>query len=173
LEGVVGVLPTGSGESLSTSEVAGNGLAIAFDGAYRFGRHWGAGLTVEHAGFGAGTQSGSSASTTLVEVFLAFVANPDRTSFYGQVGVGSRWLSYSGYTSSTLLTNQAPSGDYNSPDFSLGAGLWIPAGRAVRLLPKVTFGIGNFDQPSGGQTGKTYGHSFFMLGLAGFYNLDF
>lgn len=173
LEGVVGALPIGSGESLPTSEVAGSGLAIAFDGAYRFGRHWGVGLTVERAGFGAGTQSGASANTTLVEVFAAFIANPDRTSFYGQVGVGSRWLSYSGYTNSTSVTNQAPSGDYNSPDFSLGAGLWIPAGRPVRLLPKVTFGIGNFDPPGGGQTGKTYGHTFFMLGLAGFYNLDF
>jgi hypothetical protein len=172
LEGVVGVLPIG-GESTATSRVAGSGLAVAFDSAYRFGRHWGVGLTVEHSGFGAGTQAGSSANTTLVEVILAFIANPDRTSFYGQVGLGSRWLSYSGYTTSTLLTNQGSSGDYNSAEFSLGAGLWIPVGRAVRLLPKVTFGIGNFDQPGGQQTGATYGHSFFMLGLAGFYNLDF
>jgi hypothetical protein len=156
--------------------VAGSGVAIAFDGAYRFARHWCVGLTIEHAGFGAGTQSGSSTNSTLVEVTLAIVANPDKTSFYGQVGVGSRWLGYSGYVDPNFVTNptmKTSSGDYNSADFSLGAGLWLPVGRALRLLPKVTFGIGNFDQPAGQQTGVTYGHSFFMLGIAGFYNLDF
>ena len=176
VEGVVGVLPIGSGESLATSRLAGTGLAIAFDGAYRFARHWSVGLTIEHASFGAGTQSGSSANATLVEATLGIVGNPDKTSFYAQIGLGSRWLSYSGYVDPSLLTNPtmtASSGDYSSADFSLGAGLWLPVGQALRLLPKVTLGLGNFDQPGGQQTGVTYGHSFFMLGLAAFYNLDF
>ena len=175
LEGIVGVLPVGSGESLATSRVAGSGLAIAFDGAYRFARHWCVGLTIERAWFGAGTQPGASADATLVEVTLGIVANPDKTSFYGQIGLGSRWLAYSGYVDPNFSTNPTSkaTGDYNSADFSLGVGLWLPIGRTLRLLPKVTLGLGNFDQPSGQQTGTTYGHSFFMLGLAGFYNLDF
>jgi hypothetical protein len=45
----------------------------------------------------------------------------------------------------------------------------LPVGSALRLLPKLTVGIGSFDPPSGS---GAEGHSFAMLGLAGFYNLD-
>lgn len=168
LELVGGTLPPDANDptaSVDVGDVAGAGVAFGLDGGFRFGRRWCVGATLEHSAFsskvtGAGT---SSADTTLAALVIALIVNPDRVSFYGEVGLGSRWFHYAVAGSAAGTVRQAG-------EFSLGTGVWIPIGRSFRLLPKATLGLGGFDSDSGA---TAYAHVFFMLGTAGFYNADF
>ncbi len=151
--------------SVGVSAVAGAGVAFGLDGGFRFGRRWYVGATLEHSVFGSNvTDAGkSSADTTLAALVLALIVNPDRVSFYGELGVGSRWFHY--------VVAGGPVGTVRQAgEFSLGTGVWIPIGRSFRLLPKATLGLGSFESDNGA---STYGHVFFMLGTEGFYNADF
>jgi len=157
---------TSSSTPIDTSAVAGGGVALALDGGLRFARQWYAGLTIEHAQLGSGSLS-ASASTWLLGVVVGLIVNPDRASLYGEAGLGSRWLSYT----PNNQTNNGNTTTLNSPEVTLGAGLWIPAGSKLRLLPKATVGFGTFS-PKSSTTASSQTHDFVMLGVAGFYNID-
>jgi hypothetical protein len=171
-----GKIPLDAFTSADPHELGGSGAAIGLDGMVRFARQWILGVVLEHAGLGSGTigsdvptgVTATNSSTTLLGVVAGFVANPDRTSFYGELGVGARWynVDYKGGPTSPPT--------YTAGELTLGAGVWIPAGKLLRLLPEATFGIGTFSPPSdtGSSTGSPPGHVFIMLGLAGFINID-
>jgi hypothetical protein len=168
-----GKLPLDDSTSVDTATLAMGGLAYAVEGGLRFARHWYVGLNLEHAEMGhgdlsslPGDASDASASTTLLGAVIGFIGNPDRPSFYGELGAANRWLSVSETTSSGVLN-----WSYSSGELTLGAGVWIPVGSSVRLLPEVTLGLGTFTPP-GGSTDSVEGHSFVMVGMAGYYNLD-
>jgi hypothetical protein len=180
-------LPTGSiplPTSINASDISGGGLAYAFDGGLRFARQWYVGLTLEHAGLGAGKDpaqianygSNISSDTTALGLLLALITNPDKVSFYGAVGLQNRWYNVN-YTDTA---GQPKSGSYSSGEVLLGVGLWIPGGRSVRILPEATVGLGTFSVPgqpitTGSSTTTTQGspgHAFFMLGVGGYYNID-
>jgi hypothetical protein len=169
LELVGGTLPPDASDPDATSvdlgTVAGAGVGFGLDGGFRFGRHWYVGATLEHAAFGSTvTDAGTSSSdTTLAELVIGLIANPDRVSFYGELGLGARWFHYTIAAGAIDTVRQAG-------EFSFGGGVWIPIGRSFRLLPKATLGLGGFDSDDGA---TTYAHVFFMLGTAGFYNADF
>jgi len=101
---------------------------------------------------------------------LALITSPDKTSFYGEIGLGSRWydVAVSGQSVPT----------YAAGEFALGAGLWIPVGRSVRILPKATIGFGTFGPPgssvssASSGSGSNEAHEFVMLGAAGYYSID-
>jgi hypothetical protein len=166
-----GKFPLIGSTTVDANVVGAGGAAYGLDAGLRFARQWYVGLDLEHAELAHGdlsAQNGisdASSSTTLLELLLAYIGNPDRVSFYFEIGAGTRWFSLMESGPSTTVN-----ATYNAGEVALGAGLWLPAGSALRLLPKLTVGIGSFDPPSG--SGAT-GHSFAMLGLAGFYNLDF
>jgi hypothetical protein len=168
-----GKLPLDANTSVDTTLLATGGVAYALEGGLRFARHWYLGLNLEHAELGHGdltalpnNVSDASASTTLLGAAIGFIGNPDRPSFYGELGVANRWLDVSETTSTGPLN-----WNFSSAELTLGAGLWLPVGPSVRLLPEVTLGLGSFDPP-GGASGSAEGHSFVMLGMAGYYNLD-
>jgi hypothetical protein len=143
------------------------------------------GLTLEHAGLGAGKDAtvfgnqfatSPSANTTAAGVVLGLIVNPDKVSFFGEIGVQGRW-----YNASWNDGNGKQQwNNYNDAELLLGAGVWIPVGSSVRLLPLGTVGIGTFQSTQQaansvvitGSSQSNPGHAFFMLGLAGFYNLD-
>jgi len=166
-----GTLPLAGGATIDTNVVASGGVGYGLDGGLRFGRQWYIGLDLEHAELGHGDLSkipdvtDANGSTTLVAVILAYISNPDQASFYGELGLGGRWFSFTTTSSSVQTTTS-----FNSGDLSLGAGVWLPVGRSLRLLPKLNVSLGSFDPGTGG-TPET--HSFIWLGAAGFYNLDF
>jgi hypothetical protein len=174
-----GAFPFENSTRIDAGTVAGSGgLAYGLDGGLRFARHWYVGLAFEHADFGHGelaTASGvtdASSSTTLLGVALGFIANPDRASFYGHIGAGTRWFNFN----ETLggFPPMQRSASFNAAELMLGAGVWLPVGRSVRLLPEATLGWGAFDVgPSGPGTTFSEAHVFWMLGIAGYYNLDF
>ncbi len=172
-EVAAGKLPTDTGPALDTSTVATSGFAYALEGGLSFARHFYLGLNLEHAQLGHGDLSSlpnnvtdASASTTLLGAVIGFVGNLERPSFYGEIGAAIRWLSLT----ETTGTTEVPLG-YSSGELTLGLGVWVPLGPAVRLLPKITLGIGSCDTPQG-SVSSAEGHSFAMLGLAGYYNLE-
>jgi hypothetical protein len=169
-------LPITAGQaSTDARDISAGGLAYALDGGLRFARQWYAGLTLEHAALGGGSDpsklgsgvSKEASDTTLLGIALGLIVNPDKTSFYGEIGLAERWYTVTDQTNSQHY-------GYNSGEVLLGVGLWIPAGRSFSLLPKATVGLGNFDTPNApsGTSTSSQGHAFFMLGVAGLFNVD-
>jgi hypothetical protein len=124
------------------------GVVFGIDGGLRFARNWYLAGVFEHAELSDASEKGSA---TALGVQIADITNPDRVSFYLSGGAEVRWYANRG---STLSGGQA----------LFGVGIWIPIGSGFRLLPEVTAAIGSLSGT---------GLNFFMLGLAGFYNLDF
>ncbi len=156
-----GSVPGPGGTLIDPTDVGSGGLAYGLDGGLRFARHWYIGLTLDHAAFNGAKTAGSGSNTTLLAVVLGLIANPDHVSFYGEVGLGTRWFA-DHEPNATGPTS-------HSGDFSFGAGVWIPAGRFFRLVPKISLGLSSFgsDDSTNAQL-ATFG----MLSVTGFYNAD-
>ena len=173
-------LPASSNQSSTDIQnVSGSGLAVAFDGGFRFARHWYVGMTLEHASLGqgkdisqlgTGNASSVSSDTTLLGLVVAVIVNPDRASAYFEVGLASRWYNFTQYNSDGSTVDN----HYPAPEGLFGIGLWIPAGNYLRLLPKATVGAGTFTAPGldASTPGASEAHAFVMLGLEGLFNLD-
>jgi hypothetical protein len=177
LELPAGQIPAPNGTAINTTDASAGGFAYALDGGLRFARYGYIGLTVEHAGLGAGKNPSSvdqsaqalSSNTTALGLVVGIIANPDRVSFFGEIGAQARWYSLSW---TNPQGNQSAS--YSGGELLLGMGLWIPAGHTFRLLPEVTGGVGAFSPPTGSASGDTSspGHGFVMLGIGGLFNID-
>jgi hypothetical protein len=156
------------------SDISGPGLAYALDGGIRFLHHWYLGLTLEHASLASGKNAGAvttnanpgslSSDTTALGLVGAFIAIPDRPSFYGEIGLQSRWYNFAVGNSGTQ--------SYASGELMIGVGIWLPLGRYFRLIPIGTAGIGTFDTPGAQTSSGGPGHAFVMLGLEGLYNIE-
>jgi hypothetical protein len=170
-----GRIPTADGNMSDLNNVSQGGIGAGLDGGLRFARHWYAGLTYDHTAFAPTTTnpqltSAQSHSDT-IGLDFAFIVNPDRVSFYGTLGLQTRIYTLSAGTIATET--------YTSGEVLAGAGIWIPIGHRVRLLPELTGGFGSFGVPSNVSAsasntsgfGET-GHGFFTLGLVGYYNID-
>jgi hypothetical protein len=174
-EGASGSIPAPNTDTaVDPSNVGTGGVAYGLDGGLRFARRWYVGLTLDHAGLNSGNAadlnqvSSASSSTTMLGVVLALMTNPDRVSFYGEIGLAERWFNVHETTQQGTANNHV----YDGGEFTLGVGVWIPVGRSFRLLPKFTVGLGSLE--SADQDNRYSGFATFgMLGLAGFYNLDF
>ncbi len=135
-----------------------------------------AGHALAHAGLGAGKTpgsiesgaSGAASNTTSFGAVVGVIANPDRVSFFGEVGLQGRWYSLTWTDSSG-----GQSANYSGAELLLGMGLWLPVGHTFRLLPELTGGLGSFNPPSNasGATNSA-GHGFIMLGVGGLFNID-
>ena len=166
--------PATTGDTVQASSIAQGGFVYGLDGGVRFTRQLYAGLEFDHAALGNGHASdlgvtSVSSNTTLLAAVLAFVVDPDRASFYIEVGVGARWLHLSESSNSTTPPTSA-STTLGSAEADLGAGIWIPAGRNLRLLPKVSFTVGGFG--SDDSSGSAAQHVFVTVGITGFYTTD-
>ena len=145
-EGVSGKVPTPTSGFVSPGEVGGGGFAFGLEGGLRFGRQWYVGLDVTRASFTnanlsalGGSINGASSNTTLLALVGAFIANPEKVSFYGELSLGERWFDVH-----ETVANTDTSQLFNAGEVALGLGIWIPAGRSFRILPKITFGFDSF-----------------------------
>jgi hypothetical protein len=171
-EGVSGSVPAPyAAGAVDPTNVGSGGVAFGLDGGVRFARHWYVGLTLDRASLGSGNVNdlpnnvvNASSNTTQLGVILALIGNPDRVSFYGEIGLAERWFDVRETTMPPSLDHHL----YNGGEFTLGLGIWIPVGRSFRLLPKVTIGLGSL----GSDDANSGFSSFGMLGLAGLYNVD-
>ena len=179
-EGAGGTVPAPNAtEAVDPSNVGAGGFAFGLDGGVRFARRWYVGLTLDRAVFSGGNAndlpsaagvSRATSNTTQLGVILAFIGNPDRVSFYGEVGLGERWFDV--HETTVQTTSQGNSRLYEGGEFMLGLGVWIPAGRSFRLLPKLTAGLGSLSSGSSDSNSYNAFATFVMLGMAGFYNVD-
>jgi hypothetical protein len=168
--------PTGTSSAVDMSSVSGGGFAYALDAGIRFARYGYVGLTLEHAGLGAGgtpanlsaNASGLSSNTTSLGAVIGVIGNPDRVSFFGELGFQARWYSLH------YQDAGAQSASYSGAELLLGMGIWIPAGHTFRLLPEVTGGLGSFSTPNSTSSSDSNnpGHGFVMLGIGGLFNID-
>jgi hypothetical protein len=178
-EGAGGSVPApNSTAAIDPSNVGAGGFAFGLDGGVRFARRWYVGLTLDRAVFAAANGNGlpdgvsrATSNTTQLGIILSFIGNPDRVSFYGEVGLGERWFDV--HETTAQATSQGNSRLYEGGEFMLGLGVWIPAGRSFRLLPKLTAGLGSLGSGNS-DSGNHYDAfaTFVMLGMAGFYNVD-
>jgi hypothetical protein len=191
-ESAGGKVPTPNEPDAQDANAVGEGgLSFGLDGGLRFARNWYVGLTFDRSDLGRASDSnlpndpmsggkvtGASSSTTALGILIAVIANPDRVSFYGELGLADRWFDVR-ETVTDPNTGQSNSKNqlYSGAEFTLGLGIWIPVGRSFRLLPKFTLGIGQLgedanDSQANVRTTYTAVSDFGMIGLAGFYNLD-
>jgi hypothetical protein len=174
IEVPTGTIPlslTNEPSSAAAGDISGPGFAYALDGGIRFLHQWYLGLTLEHAALATGkspsnigADSSLSSDTTALGLVGAFIATPDRPSFYGEIGLQSRWYNFK---SSTIQTQS-----YASGELMVGVGLWLPLGPYFRLVPLGTVGLGSFNAPGTSASSGGPGHAFVMLGVEGFYNID-
>ncbi len=164
---------TGAGPTAQMGDVSGLGVAFGLDGGLRFARRFYLGLVLERSAFGAGHNpqqslgvSSISSSATGAGVVGAFMADPDKPSFYFELGLLGRWYSFS--------SPDFPTQSYSTAEVMGGVGYWIPLGRWLRVVPLVSGSVGSFALPdttaSSGQGQQ--GHAFFLIGAKGFYNID-
>jgi hypothetical protein len=163
--------PNGA-NTAAMGDISGPGFAFALDGGVRFLHHWYLGLTLEHAGLAGGKNSSAlnanggslSSDTTALGIVGAFIAIPDKPSFYGELGLQSRWYNFT--------VSGLPTQSYSSGELMIGVGLWLPIGRYFRLIPLGTAGFGTFEAPNSSSSSGGPGHAFVMIGLEGIYNID-
>jgi hypothetical protein len=180
LEAIAGNVPTPESGLVSPSDVGGGGVAFGLEGGFRFARQWYLGLTVDRANFtnadaSSINASAASSNSTLLALVGAFIANPDRVSFYGELSAGNRWFD----VHETPIAGSSQHELFNAGELGLGLGIWIPTGRSFRLLPKISFDFSSFS--ASGTTSETSTSSgsrtdivtFTSLSLSGLYNLDF
>jgi hypothetical protein len=125
----------------------------------------------------------------------AYISNPYGVGFYGEIGFGHRWMSVTGKVADTATDANffQVANKYEGNEFELGLGVYVRATKTLVLIPKVTASIGAFDSLSStctsGGTGacpssavssqnastaltNTATHTFFFIGVGGYYNLD-
>ncbi len=176
---------------LAMSDYATTGGAVAIEGGLRFARKFAVLLGFEHGVYGKGDKLGGSGtgtvssttsttvSSNLIDLRAAFISNPDGVGFYGELGVGYRWLIATEELSGTILNNTS-SQVVKGVELEAGAGVFIKAGRFVRIIPKVSFGLGAFNkidtttpsQTTSEDITNTGLHTFVFLGIGGYYNYD-
>jgi hypothetical protein len=189
--GSVGVLNASGGQSLAMSDVVGTGAAVGLEGGLRFAKHFFGGLGFEHGVYGKGDKATqgftgdvtTTLSSNLVEARFAYISNADGVGFYGEIGVGYRWLIVTN-ESGTILNKQTNTQTLKGGEVELGAGAFIKAGNYVRFIPKVSFGVGTFSKADVSCNGSgcsgtdltldinTATHTFVFLGVGGYYNYD-
>lgn len=85
----------------------------------------------------------TSASTLHGAFVIGILPSPDKTSFIGDLGIGSRGLSYKRTQTGSTVTNQNVDLSTSGFAFNLGLGVSIPAG-PIRIVPKADMNVGSF-----------------------------
>jgi hypothetical protein len=172
-----GNLPVTASQTTDFGSAATPGVAFAFDGGVRFGRQFYLGVTAERVNLGGAKSAGDfqvgassmTSNATAAGVVLGVIVNPEKMSFFGELGLQGRWFNLS----FTDRNNINQSANYSGAEVLIGAGLWLPTGSPFRLLPLLTGGFGPFSAPNtdASQSNSQY-HTFVMVGIAGFLNVN-
>lgn len=166
---------------------AGGGFGI--DAYFRAAKMLLLGGTFEYGALGtAATIPGvtgnfeTSASTTYGGFNIGIVPNVDKTSFIGDLGIGSRSLNYKATALGTAALANATKLSASGLEFGLGLGVSIPAG-PIRIVPKANLTVGSFsslEETVGARTSSVdiastnkSTHVFFFVGINIYYSLGF
>jgi hypothetical protein len=165
------IVPEGS-DNITNSFNPGFDVGGEFN--FRFARRWYVGAVLQHGFLGTPgdlSAEGVSSSTTNFGVVIGVITNPDRFGALFQIGGGYRVVNTS--FSGGLLGSTSASA--NSGEFMVGAGFWIPAGRFIRIVPRVDATIGSLSSSdsSDSDSGSGTGYAMISFDVATYFNLDF
>lgn len=196
-----GIVPASvGGRQINFDDIAGAGGAFGADLYVRFVKLLLVGIDLEYAGLsgpstfadrlGAQVQGQSSQHTFYFGLSLGILPNIDRVSFVGTLGYGIRTF---GRTLDTHLVDGSSASTTESlsgNDVQITAGISIPAGHLVRIVPSAALGIGSFKSITSdcggaiaagfkqnpclpnGDLSDTAVHTFFWVGLGLYFNAD-
>jgi hypothetical protein len=186
------------------SDLASSGGAFGIDAGIRFGRIFYGGAVFDHGIYGKGDQASQLAGSTpqgenlvvttssnYFGLTFALMTNPEGVGFYGDVGLGYRWMSF---TYRNELTSNTSTFVENSltargTEGTLGIGMHFRLADAFRLIPKISASFGSFSKEdlscSSGGAGSCNGirtfdsqdiqqtdtHSFVFVGVVGFFDI--
>lgn len=175
--------------TLKMGDVATPGLALGLDVGFRVATKLIIGVMYEFGTYGQADKVKQNASpsdtittsqtSSLVNGYLGFTSNPEGTGFYGEVGFGYRWFSQSTKIVTAAGATSEGTTTARGTEFDFGLGVWVAAAPWLRIIPKVSVGIGSFSDVDNGATSASLTsdaratHTFVFLGVNGFYNLDF
>jgi hypothetical protein len=117
------------------------GFGLGAEGYFRFAHKWFTGVIVQH------DFVGNSFSSTLGAAAIGFTTNPE--------GVGFTMDFFAGY--------RGFGGNGGSGEGGLGAGIWIAAGKSLRIIPRLEVSGGSADRG---------GYGVFFGGITFLYNID-
>ena len=172
-------VPTGVA---AINRAAKAGPAVGLEGYFRFAHKGFLGILGEHDFYSGGTDAGTSSSSNFLAASIGFTTNAEGAGFMMDFFGGYRWYSLS--TSGTSPAGDIPAGTYGSGEGGLGLGVWIAAGKSIRLVPRFEASFGSFsaeNAPSGPVVGAASastnastnnGYGVLFLGLSGGYNID-
>jgi hypothetical protein len=133
----------------SLSSVAGPGFDLGAEAYFRFAHKWFTGLVVQHDFYGKGTAGADVPGSTLAAADIGFTTNPEGVGFTMDFFAGYRWFN-----------------DGGGGEAGLGAGVWIAAGKSLRIIPRVEISGGSDSDTNVG------GYAIFQAGVSILYNVD-
>jgi len=122
---------------------ADTGFGLGAEGYFRFAHKWFTGLIVQHDFY-------KGLGSTLGAADIGFTTNPEGVGFTMDFFAG-----YRGFSS-------GPGG--GSGEGGIGAGIWIAAGKSLRIIPRI--------EVSGGSYGNNGGYGVLFGGVTILYNID-
>jgi hypothetical protein len=162
-------VPTGdlvAGEALSDVSLAG--VSFDFEGYFRFGHKWFLGAYGGHDFF-RGTSTVATSSGNNLGGAIGFITNPEGVGLLLDLKLGYRWYGIQG---SEALDLGGPDGTYTTVEVGGAMGVWIAAGKFVRIVPLVDIMAGSLSPPSGSEQVTQSGYAVFFAGIAAYANFD-
>ena len=203
----------GTTTTANIGDIANLGGSFAVEAGLRLSRFY-LGAFYEFSSFGKGTQFGELATTgenfqsealptqnvtgTLdshfVGIDLGWISNPQLVGLYADIGIGYRIMPHTLQVQDSLNASNSVSvtETFSSLEVEFALGVYVRAGSWLRLVPRITLGIGAFDNvnvdctQSGSlpnfscskyQTGSqslsgSPTHTFVGLGVTAFYDAE-
>jgi hypothetical protein len=168
-------LPTGS----PLNDSAKGGPGVGLEGYFRFAHKGFLGILGEHDFYSSGTTTGTSASSNLVAASIGFTTNAEGVGFMMDFFGGYRSFQFS--HTGKLPPGDIPDGTYGSGEGGLGMGVWIAAGKWLRIVPRFEASFGSFsakDVPGPLLAGtvlagsQNNGYAVLFFGVSADYNID-
>lgn len=125
---------------------ADTGFALGAEGYFRFAHKWFTGIIVEHDFWGR------NLAGTLAAADIGFSTNPEGVGFTMDLFGGYRWFS----------------SGVGSGEAGIGAGIWIAAGKYLRIVPR--FEVSGGSVSAAGASGS--GYVALLAGVTILYNID-
>jgi hypothetical protein len=170
-------LPTGS----PINDSAKGGPGVGLEGYFRFAHKGFLGILGERDFYSSGTTANTSASSNLVAASIGFTTNAEGVGFMMDFFGGYRSFAFSSPKGVTPI-GQIPDGTYGSGEGGLGMGVWIAAGKWLRIVPRFEASFGSFSASERvmlsttplitGTTNQSNGYAVLFFGVSADYNID-
>jgi hypothetical protein len=169
-------LPTGS----AINDSAKGGPGVGLEGYFRFAHKGFLGILGEHDFYSSGNTPQTSASSNLLAASIGFTTNAEGVGFMMDFFGGYRSFQFSHSGNGPPAPGLIPDGAYGSGEGGLGMGVWIAAGKWLRIVPRFEASFGSFsakDGPGllGGSavpTNQNNGYAVLFFGVSADYNID-